>query len=295
MNNHVAPAVRLRELAFSVFWFAAMVSYAAVNQWVATDLLWSLWIASLTVGYALMLTTAFGGLLTGDLIKVMRNRAEGKVLTHEQIRAEMMRRQQEEPSGAPQLLAALLGLFTAGVVLWSGLALHSAILLAGLLYLAALVAPSVTGAARFGQALGYFVVVGFMVGFFTFHFGFFHYGHSIFLAAMFPPAAGYGADAMREATLDWMRSLVHLCVPLYWPFIVACAISQWRDFAAAARGFGGTMTQPYVNVVRMHITILALGFLSAFGVSGLPLYALLAVYFLPLWGLARSLWDFLRR
>jgi hypothetical protein len=111
--------------------------------------------------------------------------------------------------------------------------------------------------------------------FFTFHFGMFHFVHSVFLHTMFP---------IEGATRDAFPGpgMYGDVIARYWPFVLVTAVAQWRDVFFSAPG-PNAITKPYANVVRMHVLILFFGFISFVGLENFFVYALVyAVYFLPM-------------
>jgi hypothetical protein len=55
-----------KEILFGLFFFIINLILAVYQQWSTTDLLWSLWISSLILGYAYILTAILGMLFRGD-------------------------------------------------------------------------------------------------------------------------------------------------------------------------------------------------------------------------------------
>ena len=53
--------VRRRDLALDLFAFAGTVVWATIFRWEARDVIWGLWISSLIVGYATIVSTVFRG------------------------------------------------------------------------------------------------------------------------------------------------------------------------------------------------------------------------------------------
>lgn len=114
----------------------------------------------------------------------------------------------------------------------------------------------------------------FFLLFFTAHFGGFHYGHSMFLRGFFP-LDGLGEKAPFS---DYLLE----CVKLYWPFLVVSLISYGDIIMKNLRGEGSlSMVEPYKNVIKNHLIIIAIGFMNAFGLQGYILYLVLAFYFFP--------------
>lgn len=125
-----------------------------------------------------------------------------------------------------------------------------------------------------------------MLGFFTFHFGFFHWGHAQFLV-MF---------------LDWPESshfeirMVPEILARYWPIVLAgllFRLSNLRDYTnrsfadlsakqGGGKAAGDAMTLPYAGVIRLHLAIFGLFAANAVGLPDLLMFALAyAWFFLP--------------
>jgi hypothetical protein len=141
-------------------------------------------------------------------------------------------------------------------------------------------------------------VVGTLFGlaFFTVHFGMFHYIHSIFLASFFPvtnePTKGF---------ISW--STYAVVFSRYWWFLPAAFLAERQAFRvtlkgadlsatlpsrAASGGMRGAMTEPYKNVVRMHMLIFFFAFVHFAGLENFVVYATVyAVYFFP-WRVLRG-------
>lgn len=211
-------------------------------QWETRDLVWSLWLSSLMVGYAMIVWTIFGpALFVGT--QAWRDRA-------------ML-----EDSGKGPL--------------------------------------AVGGAA-------YLVGGLFVLAFFTFHFGMFHFVHSVFLNVFFPVLPG-GKEGPSMA-------LYTTVLATYWPFVLVAMVAERKAFRwgqvenkaevpdtsvkaadiaarkrrnAQAGGMTGMMA-PYKNVIRMHLLIFFFAFTSFMKIENFAIYAVVyAVYFFP-WGLLKS-------
>lgn len=186
--------------------FAATVAVAAWQDWSATDLVWSLWISSLLVGWAFIVVVLFVGNEGGDV--------DGE-------------------------LGRVLG------------------------FLGALVA----------------------LGFFTFHFGIFHYVHSVFLNQFFPLVDPSKGVLEGSGGPVWWAHVIGTAVERYWPFLVATVLSRRADFLVSVQADpdrGTTLGRPYRNVVRMHLLIFVFGGLEAAGLRGYAVYPVLFFYFFPL-------------
>ena len=118
------------------------------------------------------------------------------------------------------------------------------------------------------------------------HFGLFHAVHSIFLNGFFPLVENRSAAGNLPAIL--VENFL-ACVDAFPAFIAACvaaSVPGWLrgDFLDAA------MTAPYATVMKLHFTIIAIGFADAAGLQAAAMIVFLAVYFLPL----RTVFDAVR-
>ena len=88
----------------------------------------------------------------------------------------------------------------------------------------------------------------FLLAFFTFHFGFFHLIHPVFLNSFFPVFAGGHSRGFSPVAL-YLRVLHD-----YWPFVLVAAVAEHGAFRArpSASRRGGGFMDAYVNVLRMH-------------------------------------------
>jgi len=198
-------------------------------HWQVRDLVWSLWLSSLLVGYAMIVWMIFGPVLAA--------------------------RWAAAAGGASPMESATLG-------------------------------------------AAYWIGALFLLAFFTFHFGMFHFVHSVFLNLFFPvferPARGFTSLALY---LQVFRE--------YWPFVLVAAVAERGAFhwptplpagpgagPAGARtrntlALGGGMMDPYKNVVRMHGLIFFFAAAHFARLENFYVYAVVyAVYFFP-WRLVR--------
>jgi hypothetical protein len=204
--------------------FAGGLATAWYLHWQTTDLVWSLWLSSLLVGYAMIVWSIFGP------VARLAREARGN-------------------GASPVAEAALTGITAVG----------------GL----------------------------FVLAFFTFHFGMFHYVHSIFLNSFFPVLKA-GSYPGRPLYLEVLRR--------YWYFVPVAALAERQAFRRprpdaapdapagaagvgsrfAALGNGNNMMTPYKNVIRMHLLIFFFVFVHFAGMDGFLVYAVVyAVYFFP--------------
>lgn len=198
---------RSSALLLDLLAFAAGLGMAWVLGWQAKDLVWSLWLSSLVVGY----TTIVLGI--------------GRTVF-------------APPQGAGQRRTL----------------------------------PGLIGSLIFGT---------FLLGFFTVHFGGFHFVHSIFLNLFFPIA---------ELKGDPTAVLYSEVVRRYWPFLAAAFLAEraalqgaWNAAIDSQKaGIQVIATAPYRNVVRMHLLIFFFAFAGIAGLESFWVYAVVfAVYFFP--------------
>jgi Family of unknown function (DUF6498) len=134
----------------------------------------------------------------------------------------------------------------------------------------------------------------FLLAFFTVHFGMFHYIHSQILISFFPIGTARAMDAGMSTYVEIVRR--------YWPALPSAFIAHRaaflrkplsldRDLSLTALAgnnkFRGLMTEPYRNVMRMHILIFFFFFAHFAKLENFLVYAVVyAVYFFP-WRLLR--------
>jgi hypothetical protein len=184
-------------------------------DWKARNLVWSLWLSSLLVGYSIIVWRIFGAAVT-DFI-----RPADPAL----------------PAGARAALA--------GVRIFGGC---------------------------------------FLLAFFTVHFGFFHYVHSVFLNSFFPiqgPGIARGLPS-RALYLQVLRD--------YWPFLFVTALAERDAFRTrpAPTAQAGGFAVAYSNVLRMHMLIFFFAIAHFAKFENIVVYAIVyAVCFFP-WRLVRK-------
>ena len=217
--------------------FAGGLAVVWVRGWSTTDLIWSLWLSSLVVGYALIVWAVLQPAL--ELLGLgWRHRVD------------------VEASPA-----------------WRNPAERTLLL----------------GVALVGGA--------FYLAFFTAHFGGFHFIQSQFLLSSYP--LGFEYHTMNRATLVEV-------VRRYWPALPSAFLA--RRYAFTRRAFGGMrriddpagprsrwdgmaesrVTGPYLQVMRMHVVIIAFSALHAVQRESFAVFAAVyALYFFP-WRILRD-------
>lgn len=220
--------------------FAFGLGLAYFQRWEVTDLVWSLWLGSLVIGY-LTIFSALGAVAYLGLHAV----------------------KQKEFDQAKRI-------------------------------------PIIAAGAGFGL---------FILGFFSFHFGGFHAGHSVFLQSFFPiadiPGDGFGSAFMNPPLL-WVLAFKHLLKP-YGLFLLPAIVverqmvfrpivdvfktlhsdSNQTNFNQAGSLIGesplkSAIFRPYLNVIRMHLLIFFFAFSAILNINSFAVYAVVYfVYFFP--------------
>ena len=139
---------------------------------------------------------------------------------------------------------------------------------------------------------------GFMLAFFTVHFGGFHYVHSQILLSFFP------IEVPGATRFGWGDKRVYLeILRRYWIFLPSAFLSHRAvflrtpmtldperlvtSFMTRDRKSGGAFAEPYRNVLRMHGLIFFFFFAHFAHLENFAVYAVVyAVYFFP-WRLVR--------
>lgn len=259
----------------SLFAFGATVAAAAYFDWTAGDLLWALWISSLTVGYLTILVAIGGGLAAGWVFWMKADRLGP---------AERF---------APVVMALF---FLVPVLAFFGLS-HITLVYVLVTAIGAAAALLPMGesekAAAFVRVLRNVLInlpsAVFMLVFFTVHFGGFHFVHSLFLNIFFPLVedSSFGRDF--EDIFGNFSRFVRISTTTYWPVILSTALSQAGNILTAANKAGhDAMFGPYKNVIRMHLMIFIIAFMGIGGLHAYILYAALFIYFFPLGNIFRK-------
>jgi len=218
--------------------FSVGLAVAWWARWDAGDLVWSMWLSSLVVGYSLIVWT-----IAQPAIEIGRGAWRARALA----------------DAYPGSMLAFWAILVIG--------------------------------ALFG------------LGFFTVHFGMFHYGHSQLLISFFPIDTG---GAARHATWADMSTYVEV-MRRYWSFLPAAFLAERAAFMRKPLSLNGEpslvslvgsvagkpakarslMWEPYRNVARMHMLIFFFFFAHFAKLENFAVYAVVyAVYFFP-WRLVR--------
>jgi hypothetical protein len=259
-------------IGFLMFFFTLFL--AGYENWSVTDLVWSLWISSLLLGYAYIIIAILAMLFRGDTRGMMGGKSDGK-------------------KNAPP--AMVLNFFFL-VVLFFVIG-FSTISLFFLIFVVVSVLLSLSDETKDRIGISFLpsrnnvisrVIINlpsalFLLLFFSIHFIFFHFIHSIFLNGFFPLVEENPFGKDMGFTVYFFSEIITKSISGYWLFIGASALSRFDHYKKALTSTGGAaMFIPYTNVVRMHITIFAVAFSHMGGVSSYALYIILIIYFLPI-------------
>lgn len=260
--------------------FAATIAVAAWQGWMAKDIIWGLWVSSLILGYSFIVVSALSIYVHGNF----------------PVSQKAGRMSVAQSAAAKRLQPIMMNLFVA-FVFFMFLGIRSG--LAWLVLFTCLVFSGVScllGAAAEGEDrrtptlllvlrrfFAYTPSVVFLLGFFTIHFGGFHFVHGLFLNGFFPIINDSPFGKSPGETIYFFFLTVSTTVAAYWPFILFSAISRITDFKKAFESKGGpNMMMPYANVVRMHLMIFVFAGLHAAGFQNYAVYPILVFYFFPL-------------
>lgn len=146
--------------------------------------------------------------------------------------------------------------------------------------------PNISAAGLAGRLLAALLAMGFLLGFFSVHFGLFHAVHSLFLNAFFPLI--HWPDN-HTGLIEQALSYLQRCLQDYPLFIALCIASHVPGWLAEETTGKALLIKPYGNVVKQHLMIMAIGFAVAAEVDAVGMIVFLAVYFLPVGRLLSAL------
>jgi L-asparagine transporter-like permease len=277
-------AMRKNIIFLELFLFFLAVGLAVYEKWTARDLVWSLWISSLVLGYSYILTSILGVFLRGDPFMLEESEEKGNRRSFLETQAIAMN---------IFLLFPLFGIFRFSIVTKMALPF---VLLSLLLSIGAILKR--TGKGEFfpdsdNTIVRIFILlpsVIFMLGFFSIHFLGFHFIHSIFLNGFFPLIKDSPFGKTPQDVFFLFKSLVIKATYSYWPFIVVSALSRLKTYLAAFNRRGAdSMFYPYANVIRMHVMIFIFAFMWMAQLKSFILYIVLVFYFFPLGSLIEDI------
>lgn len=280
--------MKRRDILIDLLAFAATVAIAAWQRWQARDIIWGLWISSLILGYSFIVTSALSVYLNEEL----PGSAAGKPGSKPAM------------TGTAKKLQPVIMSFFFSFVLFMFLGFTSGI--AWLFFLVSLTFSALgfllgrsKDAERGNETViatilrRFFIytpAVAFLLGFFTIHFGGFHFVHGMFLHGFFPLFTANPMQGSPGDIFSLFLATIGKTASEYWPFILFGAISRMDSFKRAfASEKGPNMIMPYGNVVRMHILIFVFAGLNAAGLQSFAIYPVLVFYFLPVGSIVKGL------
>lgn len=118
----------------------------------------------------------------------------------------------------------------------------------------------------------------FLLGFFTVHFGLFHFVHGVFLNVFFP--------VMPETSgFPNFFAMLTMALTRFWPLVLTTFLSRVSEFPFSGDTFEQKtmLMKPYASVVRMHLLIFVFAGLTIADMTHYAIYPVLVAYFIT-WG-----------
>lgn len=260
--------------------FVLTIFFAFHFAWTAKDLMWSLWISSLTIGYFTILAGITGNILHGRLADDPGAKDEKK--DGNGLSPDPKKLQNSGAAMAVFFLIPMLGFFgLSKITLVYALFVGLSVLLSVIRFKTGHQDESWIVKFFFNLVINLPATV-FMLAFFTVHFGGFHFVHSIFLNGFFPLTGETPFGKNIEGTFSLFFTFIEVSFLSYWPFIITSATSRLGGIVNAVSGKKGDMFfEPYKNVIKMHMMIFIIAFMGGSGLQGYILYAALVLYFFP--------------
>ncbi len=263
--------ISLLNIVGKIISFIVVVFSAIYFKWETKDLLWSLWISSLTIG-SLILISGFAGSFLRD-----------------EPFLSAISKKKEIPLKNTNIGSALSIFFLIPTFFILGFSKPTLIF-----FLFAILSVSVAVIktknrelisplfSRFLNFLINFPAAIFMMGFFAVHFGGFHFVHSIFLNGFFPLLTEQPFGKSIEGTFIMFFKFIEISFKSYFIFILFSLISSFDKIKDSFKGKNANfMGEPYKNVVKMHIMIFVIAFIGFADLNRYILYAALVLYFFP--------------
>ncbi|HLP79955.1 MAG TPA: DUF6498-containing protein [Acidobacteriota bacterium] len=169
--------------------------------------------------------------------------------------------------------------------------------------------PSVSPILRTLQHIANLGGAAFMLVFFTIHFGMFHVIHSLFLQIFFPVEGTVSilGNFFTSSTADQAQTLMSISnvtqgeevstfasglfsflpdyktvILAYWPIALITLIATLPALRDGLKKKSLSFATPYSNVVKLHLTIFVLAFLSFTGLEQFWLFALIfSIFYFP--------------
>ena len=260
--------------------FVLTIFFAFHFAWTAKDLLWSLWISSLTIGYFTILAGITGNLIHGRMAD--ESGGNGKKHDDNSLNPDTKKLQNTGAAMAVFFLLPMLGFFgLSKITLIYALFVGLSVLLSVIRFRIGHQDESWIVKFFFSLVINLPATV-FMLAFFTVHFGGFHFVHSIFLNGFFPLTGETPFGKSIEGTFGMFFTFIEVSFLSYWPFIATSAVSKTGEIIDAFSAKKGDMfLGPYKNVIKMHMMIFIIAFMGGAGLHSYILYAALVLYFFP--------------
>jgi hypothetical protein len=269
------------DIILGLVMFFVNLAWAVYQQWEVSDLLWSLWISSLLLGYGYIFISMFASLFS---------------MNRPALVLEEGRRTDVLAPGIGFNLFLFLAIFFS-----SGFSTYTLIMFIILIssVLVSLNAETkkklrIDFVPNFPLTVSLFFLsipmALFMLSFFTVHFVGFHLAYSMVINEYFPLVARADFQDFRDF-LDYVKNILQITISRYWVFISFSALSRLRLYGNASKSGGSSFFMPYKNVFRMHVTIFLIVLLNIYQISHYLLYAVFIIYFLPVADLFRLIFP----
>lgn len=270
--------INKRDLILGLIIFFLNLVWAVGQQWSVTDMLWSLWISSLVLGYGYIFISIFASFFTMNRSTLVKD---------ENRRTDVL-----APGVGFNLVLFLLIFFS------SGFSWYSFIMFIILISSVAVSLSEETKKKLRIEFIPHFplpvvlVLLSvpmslFMLIFFTIHFVGFHFAHSMILNEFYPLVEHVETEDAFSGFLAYIKNLLQITISRYWVFIGFSALSRLKLYGTASEAGRGSFFMPYKNVIRMHFTIILIVILNVSHLSHYLLYVVFIIYFLPAGDLIR--------
>jgi len=267
-----------REIMVGLIIFFINLVWAVGQQWSVTDMLWSLWISSLVLGYGYIFISIFASFFSVN---------RSTLLKDENRRTDVL-----APGVVFNLMLFLMIFFS------SGFSWYSFIMFIILISSVAVSLSEETKKKLRIEFIPHFplpVVLFllsvpislFMLVFFTIHFVGFHFAHSMILNEYYPLVEHVETEDPFSGFVAYMKNILQITVSRYWVFIGFSALSRLKLYGTASEAGRGSFFMPYKNVIRMHFTIILIVIMDVLRLSHYLLYVVFIIYFLPAGDLIR--------
>lgn len=267
-----------REIIVGLIIFFINLVWAVGQQWSVTDMLWSLWISSLVLGYGYIFISIFASFFSVN---------RSTLLKDENRRTDVL-----APGVVFNLMLFLMIFFS------SGFSWYSFIMFIILISSVAVSLSEETKKKLRMEFIPHFPLLVvlfllsvpislFMLVFFTIHFVGFHFAHSMILNEYYPLVEHVETEDPFSGFVAYMKNILHITVSRYWVFIGFSALSRLKLYGIASEAGRGSFFMPYKNVIRMHFTIILIVIMDVLRLSHFLLYVVFIIYFLPAGDLIR--------